>query len=392
MRNVVIVAAARTAVGSFSGALASIPAVELGRTVIEAVIERSGISKADIDEVILGQVLQGGCGQNPTRQAAVNAGLPETIPSYTVNKLCGSGLKTVALAALSIAAGEADAIIAGGMESMSQAPYLLDQGRGGYRLGHGSLVDAVIKDGLTDAFNDIHMGITAENIAARYNITREEADVFALESQQKAAKAILAGRFKAEIAPVSIKQRKGDPIIFDQDEYPKLDATLEGLTKLKPAFQKDGVVTAGNASGLNDGAAAILLMSQESAEQKGIKPLARIVSYASVGLDPKFMGLGPVDAVRKALKKASLTIDDIQLFELNEAFAVQSIGVNRELKIPVEKINVNGGAIALGHPIGASGARILVTLLHEMQKRDLKLGLATLCIGGGQGIAVIIER
>jgi acetyl-CoA C-acetyltransferase len=392
MRNVVIVAAARTAVGSFSGALAAIPAVELGRTVIEAVIERSGIAKADIDEVILGQVLQGGCGQNPTRQAAIFAGLPETVPSYTVNKLCGSGLKTVALAALSIAAGEADAIIAGGMESMSQAPYILEQARGGYRLGNGTLVDAVIKDGLTDAFNDIHMGITAENIAARYNITREEADVFALESQQKAAKAILDGKFKAEIVPVSIKQRKGDPIIFDQDEYPKLDATLEGLTKLKAAFQKDGVVTAGNASGLNDGAAAVLLMSQESAEQKGIKPLARIVSYASVGLDPKVMGLGPVDAVRKALKKASLTIDDIELFELNEAFAVQSIGVNRELKIPAEKINVNGGAIALGHPIGASGARILVSLLHEMQKRDLKLGLATLCIGGGQGIAVIIER
>jgi acetyl-CoA C-acetyltransferase len=392
MRNVVIVAAARTAVGSFSGALASIPAVELGRTVIEAVIERSGIAKADIDEVILGQVLQGGCGQNPTRQASINAGLPESIPSYTVNKLCGSGLKTVALGALSIAAGEADAVIVGGMESMSQAPYVLDQARGGYRLGNGTLVDTVIKDGLTDAFNDIHMGITAENIAARYNITREEADIFALESQQKAAKAILAGRFKAEIAPVSIKQRKGDPIIFDQDEFPKLDATLEGLTKLKPAFQKDGVVTAGNASGLNDGAAAILLMSQESAEQKGIKPLARIVSYASVGLDPKVMGLGPVEAVRKALKKASLSIDDIELFELNEAFAVQSIGVNRELQIPAEKINVNGGAVALGHPIGASGARILVSLLHEMQKRDLKLGLATLCIGGGQGIAVIIER
>lgn len=392
MRNVVIVAAARTAVGSFNGALAAIPAVELGRTVIEAVIERSGIDKADVDEVILGQVLQGGCGQNPTRQAAIFAGLPDTVPSYTVNKLCGSGLKTVALAALSIAAGEADAIIAGGMESMSQAPYILEQARGGYRLGNGTLVDAVIKDGLTDAFNDIHMGITAENIAARYNITREEADIFSLESQQKAAKAILAGRFKAEIAPVSIKQRKGDPIVFDQDEYPKLDATLEGLTKLKAAFQKDGVVTAGNASGLNDGAAAVLLMSQESAEAKGIKPLARIVSYASVGLDPKVMGLGPVDAVKKALKKASLTIDDIELFELNEAFAVQSIGVNRELKIPVEKINVNGGAIALGHPIGASGARILVSLLHEMQKRDLKLGLATLCIGGGQGIAVIIER
>ena len=392
MRNVVIVAAARTAVGSFSGALAAIPAVELGRTVIEAVIERSGIAKTDIDEVILGQVLQGGCGQNPTRQASINAGLPESIPSYTVNKLCGSGLKTVALGALSIAAGEADAVIVGGMESMSQAPYVLDQARGGYRLGNGTLVDTVIKDGLTDAFNDIHMGITAENIAARYQITREEADVFALESQQKAAKAILAGRFKAEIVPVSIKQRKGDPIIFDQDEFPKLDATLEGLTKLKPAFQKDGVVTAGNASGLNDGAAAVLLMSQESAEQKGIKPLARIVSYASVGLDPKVMGLGPVEAVRKALKKASLKIDDIDLFELNEAFAVQSIGVNRELKIPAEKINVNGGAVALGHPIGASGARILVSLLHEMQKRDLKRGLATLCIGGGQGIAVIIER
>jgi acetyl-CoA C-acetyltransferase len=392
MREVVIVGAARTAVGSFNGALASLPAAELGKVVIEAVIERSGINKADIDEVILGQVLQAGCGQNSTRQAAIFAGLPETVPSYTVNKLCGSGLKTVAMGALAIAAGEADAIIAGGMESMSQAPYILDQARAGYRLGNGTIIDSVIKDGLMDAFNDIHMGITAENIAARYGITREEADVFALESQQKAAAAINAGKFKAEIAPVAIKQRKGDPIIFDQDEYPKFDANLESLTKLKPAFQKDGVVTAGNASGLNDGAAAVLLMSRESADEKGIKPLARIVSYASVGLDPKVMGLGPVEAVRKALKKASLTIDDIELFELNEAFAVQSLGVNRELNIPTEKINVNGGAIALGHAIGASGARILVTLLHEMQKRDLRLGLATLCIGGGQGIAMIIER
>lgn len=392
MNSVVIAAAARTAVGSFNGALASVPATELGRIVIEAVIQRAGVDKADINEVIMGQILQGGCGQNPARQAAINAGLPDWIPSYTVNKLCGSGLKSVALAAQAIGAGEADAIVAGGMESMSQAPYYLEQARSGYRLGNGSLVDAIIKDGLTDAFHGIHMGVTAENIAAKYGISREETDQFALESQLKAVRAIQEGRFAAEIVAVPIKQRKGDPINFERDEYPKPDTTLESLAKLKPAFQKDGVVTAGNASGLNDGAAAVLLMSQAMAEKKGIAPLGRIRSYASVGLDPKVMGLGPVEAVRKALAKASLTLADIELFELNEAFAVQSLGVNRELQIPVEKINVNGGAVALGHPIGASGARILVSLVHEMEKRNLKLGLASLCIGGGQGIAVIVER
>jgi len=392
MKNVVIAAAARTAVGNFNGGLASVTATELGRIVIEAVIQRSGVDKSEINEVIMGQILQASCGQNPARQAAINAGLPDWIPSYTVNKLCGSGLKSVALAAQAIGAGDADAIIAGGMESMSQAPYYLDQARSGYRLGNGTLVDAIIKDGLTDAFHGIHMGITAENIAATYGITREEADQFALESQHKAVRAVQEGRFAAEIVAVPIKQRKGDPINFERDEYPKPDTTLESLAKLKPAFQKDGVVTAGNASGLNDGAAAVLLMSQEMAEKKNIKILGRIRSYASVGLDPKIMGMGPVEAVRKALAKASLTLDDIELFELNEAFAVQSLGVNRELQIPVEKINVNGGAVALGHPIGASGARILVSLVHEMEKRNLKLGLASLCIGGGQGIAVIIER
>lgn len=392
MNNVVIAAAARTAVGSFNGGLASIPATELGRIVIEAVIQRSGVEKSEINEVIMGQILQGGCGQNPARQAAINAGLPDWIPSYTVNKLCGSGLKSIALAAQAIGAGDADAIIAGGMESMSQAPYYLEQARTGYRLGNGTLVDAIIRDGLTDAFHNIHMGITAENIAAHFGITREETDMFALESQQKAVRAIQEGRFSAEIVPVPIKQRKGDPINFERDEYPKPETTLESLAKLKPAFQKDGVVTAGNASGLNDGAAAVLLMSRAMAEQKSIKTLGRIRGYASVGLDPKVMGLGPVEAVRKALAKASLTLDDIDLFELNEAFAVQSLGVNRELKIPVEKINVNGGAVALGHPIGASGARILVSLIHEMEKRNQKLGLASLCIGGGQGIAVIVER
>ena len=392
MRNVVIVAAARTAVGSFNGGLSSVPAVELGRTVIEAVIQRSGLDKSAVDEVILGQVFQGGCGQNPARQAAVNAGLPESIPSYTVNKLCGSGLKTVALGALAIAAGDAEIIVAGGMESMSRAPYLLDHARGGYRLGNGILVDAVIKDGLTDAFNDIHMGVTAENIAARYQITREEADQFALESQVKAARAIQTGKFKPEIVPVLITQRKSAPIIFETDEYPRAGTTIESLAKLKSAFQKDGVVTAGNSSGLNDGAAAVLLMSQEIAENKGIKPLARIVSHASVGLDPKVMGLGPVEAVRKVLARASLNLEDIDLFELNEAFAVQSIGVLRGLQIPADKINVNGGAIALGHPLGASGSKILVSLLYEMQARNVKWGLATLCIGGGQGIAMILER
>jgi acetyl-CoA C-acetyltransferase len=392
MRNVVIVAAARTAVGSFNGGLVKIDAVELGRTVIEAVIERSGIDRTIVDEVIMGQVFQGGCGQNPARQAAINAGLLETVPSYTVNKLCGSGLKSITLGALAIAGREAEVIVAGGMESMSRAPYLLDNARSGYRLGNGMLVDAVIKDGLTDAFSDIHMGVTAENIAARYGISREEADHFAFESQQKAARAIEADRFKAEITPVSIAQKRGESLLFDQDEYPRVGMTIDSLAKLKPAFRKDGVVTAGNSSGLNDGAAAVLLMSQESAKDKGIRPLAKIISYASVGLDPKVMGLGPVEAVRKALAKASLTLDDIDLFELNEAFAVQSIGVLRELRIPADKINVNGGAIALGHPLGASGARILVSLLHEMQARNVKLGLATLCIGGGQGIAMIIER
>ena len=392
MKKVVIVAAARTAVGSFNGALAALPAVELGSRVIEAVIARSGLEAGAIDEVIFGQVFQGGCGQNPARQAALNAGLPVSVPSCTVNKLCGSGLKSVALGALAIAAGDAEVIVAGGMESMSQAPYLLEHARGGYRLGNGVLVDALIKDGLTDAFNDIHMGVTAENIAARYHISREEADLFALESQLKTARAVQAGRFTSEIVPLSLANKKGPPLVFDADECPRGGVTRESLAKLKPAFLREGIVTAGNSSGLSDGAAAVLLMSQEGAHLRGIKPLASIVAYASVGLDPKVMGLGPVEAVRKVLIRASLRLEDIDLFELNEAFAVQSIGVLRELPIPADRINVNGGAIALGHPLGASGTKILVTLLHEMQARKVKLGLATLCIGGGQGIAMIVER
>ena len=392
MRDVIIASAARTPVGSFSGSIASVTAAQLGRLVISEVIQRAGVSGERVEEVILGQILQGGCGQNPARQAAVGAGIPEYVPSYTVNKLCGSGLKSVALGALAIAAGEADVIVAGGKESMSRAPYLLDKARSGYRMGNGVLEDTLIKDALTDAFYNIHMGVTAENIADQYRISREEADAFALQSQQKAAKALGDGVFRKEIVPVPVPGKRGDSVLIAEDEYPRGDTTMESLAKLRPAFKNDGVVTAGNSSGINDGAAAVLLMERRTAEKAGIRPLARVIGWGAVGVDPRIMGMGPVEAIRKALSKAGLTLDDIDLVELNEAFAVQSLAVIRELRLDSRKVNVNGGAIALGHPVGASGARVLVTLLHELERSSLRRGVAALCIGGGQGIAMIVER
>ncbi len=392
MKEVVITSAVRTAIGSFGGGLASVPASELGRVVLEGAIRQGGVTPEQVDEVIMGQILQAGGGQNPARQAAMKAGLPETTPSYLVNKLCGSGLKSICLGALAVAAGEAEVVVAGGMENMSQAPYLLDKGRTGYRLGHGTISDSIITDALTDAFYPIHMGVTAENIASRYGIRRDEADLFALVSQQRAVAAIRAGRFAEEIVPVQVAGKKGAITLFDQDEYPKPETTLEGLSGLKPAFQKDGVVTAGNSSGINDGAAAVTLMSRDRAEQTGVVPLAVICGYASVGIDPRIMGMGPVEAIRKALNRAGRSLDQIDLIELNEAFATQSLGVLRELGLTTERVNVNGGAIALGHPVGASGARVLVTLLHEMRRRNVQTGLAALCIGGGQGIALVLER
>ncbi|HYF79993.1 MAG TPA: acetyl-CoA C-acetyltransferase [Symbiobacteriaceae bacterium] len=391
MREVVIVSAARTAIGSFGGALSALPAHELGAVVIREVLRRAGVEAAAVDEVILGQILTAGEGQNPARQAAIKAGIPVSVPVTSVNKLCGSGLKSVAMATQAILLGDAEAIIAGGQESMSTAPYLLPKARTGYRMGHGEIIDSMISDGLTCGMEKIHMGITAENIAEQYGITREEQDQFAVASQNKAEAAIKAGRFKDEIAPVVIPSKKGD-VTVDTDEFPRFGATLEGMAKLRPAFKKDGTVTAGNASGINDGAAAVLLMSAEKAAQLGLKPLAVVRGYASAGVEPRIMGMGPVPATRKALAKAGLTLADMDLIEANEAFAAQSLGVARELQWDMAKVNVNGGAIALGHPVGASGTRILVTLLHEMQKRESRYGLATLCIGGGQGIAVVVER
>ena len=392
MRTVVIVSAARTPVGSFGGSLASVSATQLGQIVISEVIRRAGVTSERIEEVIMGQILQAGCGQNPARQAAIGAGIPNHVPSYTVNKLCGSGLKSVALGALAIAAGEADMIVAGGMESMSRAPYLLDKARNGYRMGNGILEDTLLKDALTDAFHEIHMGITAENIADQYRISREEADAFALQSQQKAAKALNEGIFKREIVPVAVPRKGGEPLLVSTDEYPRDDTTMESLAKLRPAFKEGGVVSAGNSSGINDGAAAVLLMEQGAAKKAGVQPLARVLGWGAVGVDPKIMGMGPVEAIRKALTRAGLTLDDIDLVELNEAFAVQSLAVIRELRLDSRKVNVHGGAIALGHPVGASGTRILVTLVHEMERSGLRRGLAALCIGGGQGIAMIVER
>ena len=392
MREVVIVSAVRTPIGTFGGSFKDVSAVTLGSIVAKEAIKRANITPEMVDEVIFGNVLQAGQGQNVARQVSIHAGIPIEVPSYTVNKVCGSGLKTVALAAQAILAGDADIILAGGTENMSQAPYILKGARWGQRMGDGTIEDYMVHDGLWDIFNDYHMGITAENVAAQWNITREEQDKFALTSQQRAEKAIKSGRFKDEIVPVSVPQRKGDPIIVDTDEHPRFGTTLEGLAKLKPAFKKDGTVTAGNASGINDGAAALVVMSKEKAEELGIKPLATIVAYASAGVDPKIMGTGPIPASRKALEKANMTVADLDLVEANEAFAAQSLAVVKDLGLDPEKTNVNGGAIALGHPIGASGARILVTLLHEMTKRDAKTGLATLCIGGGQGIALIVKR
>lgn len=392
MREVVIVSAVRTPIGTFGGSFKDVSAVSLGTIAAKEAMKRANIKPDMVDEVIFGNVLQAGLGQNVARQISIHSGIPVEVPSYTVNKVCGSGLKSVTLAAQSIMVGEGDIILAGGTENMSQAPYLLKKARWGQRMGDGVLEDYMIKDGLWDIFNDYHMGITAENLAEKYNLTREEQDKFALRSQQRAEEAIKSGRFKDEIVPVEVPQRKGDPIIVDTDEHPRFGSTIEGLAKLRPAFKKDGTVTAGNASGINDGAAALVLMAKEKAEELGLKPLATIKAYASAGVDPSIMGIGPVPATKKALEKARLTVEDLDLIEGNEAFAAQSLAVSKELKFDDEKLNVNGGAIALGHPIGASGARILVTLLYEMDKRDAKTGLATLCIGGGQGISIIVER
>lgn len=390
--EVVIVSASRTAIGKFGGSLKDVSAVQLGATVINSVIEKAGIKHDQVDEVIMGNVLQAGLGQNVARQSAIKAGIPENISSFTVNKVCGSGLKAVHLATQAILVGDAEIVIAGGTENMSQAPYLLLNARDGFRMGDQKLVDSLIHDGLTCSFNEYHMGITAENLSERYEISREEQDKFAASSQQKAAEAQSSGKFKDEIVPVKVPQRRGEPIIFDSDEYIRHGTTVESLAKLKPAFKKDGTVTAGNASGINDGAAAVLLMSRRKAEELNIKPMATIVANASGGVDPSVMGIGPVPATKKALEKAQLTIDDIHLIEANEAFAAQSLAVGKELQFPKERLNVNGGAIALGHPIGASGARILVTLIHELMRREEKYGLATLCIGGGQGVSTIIKR
>lgn len=392
MREVVIVGAARTPIGSFGGSLSSLSAIDLGVIAAKEAMNRAGIKPEMIDEVLIGNILAAGLGQNPARQVAINAGIPETTPAMTINKLCGSGLRTVSMAAQFIMLGDADTVLAGGIESMSNAPYVLPNSRWGQKMGHGEIVDSMIKDGLWDAFNDYHMGMTAENIAEQWGLTREEQDEFALNSQLKTEAAQKSGRFKDEIVPVVIPQKKGDPIIVDADEYPKHGSTIEKLAKLKPAFKKDGTVTAGNASGINDGGAMLILMAKEKALELGIKPLVTIKSYASAALDPKIMGYGPVPATKKALERAGLTVDDIDLVEANEAFAAQSLAVVKDLGLDPGNVNVNGGAIALGHPIGASGARILVTLIYEMIKRDAKTGLATLCIGGGQGTAVIVER
>lgn len=392
MKEVVIASAVRTPIGSFMGTLSEVSAVDLGAKVIEAAIERARLPKEEVQEVIMGNILQAGLGQGPARQAALKAGLSPDVPATTINKLCGSGLKAVMLAAQAIKAGDFDIIVAGGMENMSQAPYLLPKARKGYRMGNGEIIDSMIHDGLTCAVHGYHMGITAENIAQRYGFSREEQDRFAAESQNKAEEAIKNGRFQDEIVEVLIPQRKGDPISFKQDEFPRSGVTVESLSKLKPAFMKDGCVTAGNASGINDGAAAVVVCSSEAANRVGLKPLARIVSYASAGVDPAYMGLGPIPASRLALQKAGLSVQDLDLVEANEAFAAQSLAVIKDLELDPGKVNVNGGAIALGHPIGASGARVLVTLLHELKKRSGRFGLATLCIGGGQGVAMVIEN
>ncbi|MFF7709355.1 acetyl-CoA C-acetyltransferase [Pseudomonas sp. NPDC007930] len=392
MQPVVIVAATRTAIGSFQGSLAQLPAHELGAAVIRQLLASSGVAPAEVDEVILGQVLTAGAGQNPARQAAITAGLPAEVPAMTLNKVCGSGLKAVQLGVQAIALGDAEVIIAGGQENMSLAPYVLPGARTGLRMGHAQMVDTMIRDGLWDAFNDYHMGITAENLAERYGISREQQDAFAAASQQKALAAIEAGRFSAEITPISIPQRKGESLLFATDEQPRPGTDAAALAKLKPAFKKDGSVTAGNASSLNDGAAAVLLMSEARAQALGLPVLARVAAYASAGVDPAYMGIGPAPATRRCLEKAGWALQDLDLIEANEAFAAQSLAVAAELGWDLERVNVNGGAIALGHPIGASGCRVLVSLIHEMARRGAAKGLATLCIGGGQGVALALER
>ena len=389
MREVVIASAVRTAIGTFGGALKDVPAADLGAIVIKEAVNRAGIKPELVNEVVMGNVIQAGLGQNVARQAAVKAGLPIEIPAMTLNMVCGSGLRSVALAAQMIKAGDCDVVVAGGMENMSRAPYALETTRWGQRMGDGKLVDTMIKDALSDAFNNYHMGVTAENIVKEWGLTREELDEFSLNSQLKAEKAIKEGKFKDEIVPVMVPQRKGEPKVFDTDEGPRFGSTMEGLARLKPCFIKDGKVTAGNSSGINDGAAAFVVMSAEKATELGVTPLATIVSYGHKGLDPAIMGYGPFHATKAAMENANLTVEDMDLIEANEAFAAQSIAVAKDLHFDMSKVNVNGGAVALGHPVGASGARILVTLLHEMQRRDAKKGLATLCIGGGMGTAMI---
>ena len=392
MQDVVIVAATRTAIGRFQGGLAEVPATKLGEAVVRRLLADTGVEPGAISEVILGQVLTAGAGQNTARQTSIHAGLPNEVPAMTINKVCGSGLKAVHLGSQAIRCGEADVIIAGGQESMSLAPYVLPKARTGLRMGHATLVDSMIQDGLWDAFNDFHMGITAENLAEKYSLSREAQDAFAAASHQKAAAAINEGRFKNEITPVEVPQRKGDPNIVDTDEQPRGDTTTDSLGGLRVAFKKDGTVTAGNASALNDGAAAVMLMSEARANQLGLPILARLAGQASAGVDPAIMGIGPVSATRRCLERAGWSLDQVDLIEANEAFAAQSLAVGKDLEWDQDKVNVNGGAIALGHPIGASGCRVLVTLLHEMQRRDVKKGLATLCIGGGQGVALAVER
>jgi acetyl-CoA C-acetyltransferase len=388
----VIVAAVRTPVGSFAGSLASMPATALGTAVVKALLERTGIAPEQVDEVILGQVLTAGVGQNPARQTTLNAGLPHKVPAMTINKVCGSGLKAVHLAMQAVACGDAEIVIAGGQESMSQSSHVVPGSRDGKRMGDWKMVDSMIVDGLWDAFNQCHMGVTAENIAKKYEFARELQDAFAADSQQKTEAAQKAGRFDDEIVPVEIPQRKGDPVVFSKDEFPRAGTTAEKLGKLRPAFDREGTVTAGNASGINDGAAAVVVMSESKAKELGLKPMARIAAFASAGVDPAIMGTGPIPASTKCLEKAGWSVDDLDLIEANEAFAAQAMSVNKDMGWDTDKVNVNGGAISIGHPIGASGARVLVTLLHEMQKRDAKKGLATLCIGGGQGVALAVER
>jgi acetyl-CoA C-acetyltransferase len=390
--DVVILSGCRTPIGSFGGAFKDVSAVDLGAVAVKEAVRRAAVRPDQVDEVILGCILQAGLGMNPARQASIRAGIPDSVPAHTVNKVCGSGLKAVMLAAQAVKCADAEIVVAGGTESMSGAPYLLPGGRWGERLGNGKLLDHMIHEGLTDAFHDIHMGITAENVVERYGISRADQDAFAAESQERAQAALREGRFKAETVAVPVPQKKGDPKLVDTDEYPRPGTTAETLARLKPAFKKDGTVTAGNASGINDGAAAVVVTSAARARALGGSPLGRIVSYASAAVDPRVMGIGPVPAVRKALEKAGMAADRIDLFELNEAFAAQSLAVLRDLKLDPARVNVNGGAIALGHPIGASGARILVTLLYALQARDKRYGLASLCIGGGQGVAMVVER